>query len=380
MSDNNTNRKIIHVDMDCFYAAVEMRDNPEYRYIPLAVGGNSPRSVLSTCNYQARKYGVKSAMPSAYAKKLCPNLKIVSGSFEKYKEASAHIHEIFQDYTESIQPLSLDEAFLDVTSNESHFGSATLLAKEIKQRIYQKTKLVASAGAAPNKFLAKIASDWKKPDGLFTIAPNEISSFVTDLPIRKLPGVGPVTASKLYSLGIQTCSDLQNIEEHILQNKIGIFSTKLKNYSHGIDHSLVHAGGERKSLSIERTFKTDLTGFHSCRAELTKLEEEIGKRILRWKEKKNIQDNFIKSIFVKMKTFDFQTITIEKTLDKQFFQELWNHQCFNHELENIIDGLCLEGMSRVGDKGIRLLGLGFKMDYKKLDTESWYQLSLFSNE
>jgi DNA polymerase IV len=378
-SEPNIKRKIIHVDMDCFFAAVEMRDHPEYRNIPLAVGGTSPRSVLSTCNYQARKYGIKSAMPSMLAKKLCPNLKIVNGSYAKYKEASLHINEIFQDYTDLIQPLSLDEAFLDVSSSEKYFGSATLLAKEIKQRIYQKTKLVASAGVAPNKFLAKIASDWKKPDGLFTIPPKNIAEFVKQLPIRRLPGVGAVTAKKLYDLGIKNCLDIQNIENAILEEKFGIFTRKLKAYSYGIDHSKVSLGGLRKSLSIERTFPTDLSGFHTCRQELTQLEDEIGRRILSWKTKNKIPQNCLKSIFLKMKTYDFQTITIEKSFDSHFFNSIWDQQVFDPNHESIVDKLCLDGLDRIEDKGIRLIGLGFRMGHKKLDTEQWYQLNLFSN-
>jgi DNA polymerase IV len=379
MDTQETNRKIIHVDMDCFYAAVEMRDHPEYRNIPLAIGENTPRSVLSTCNYQARKYGIKSAMPSAHAIKICPHLKIVSGSMSKYKEASSQIHEIFQEYTDLVQPLSLDEAYLDVSGNEKYYGSASLLAKEIKQRIYDKTKLIASAGVAPNKFLAKIASDWKKPDGLFTVAPNHIIGFVKNLPVRALPGVGPVIALKLNQLGIKTCLDLQLIETYKLENKFGIFARKLRDYSLGIDHSKVHTCSERKSLSTERTFQNDIKGFHDCRLELTNLETEITTRLKNWKTKKEIKSNCLKSVFVKMKTYDFKTITIEKSFNKHIFNSIWNNHLFDPHCENIVDELCLEGLSRIDDRGIRLIGLGFRMRHKKLDTESWYQLNLFSN-
>ncbi len=365
--------------MDCFFAAIEMRDHPELAHLPLAVGGDSPRSVLSTCNYQARKFGLHSAMPSHLAKKLCPNLIIINGSSRKYKEASDEIHEIFQAYTDQVQPLSLDEAFLDVTNNERHQHSATLLSLEIKEKIYLKTKLRASAGIAPNKFLAKIASDWKKPNGHFTISPKQIQSFIKTLPVRNLPGVGPVTEKKLYAMNIKNCSDLQRIDEHVLTKRLGSFSKKLKDYSFGIDHSEVKPNSIRKSISIERTFHTDQKGFHDCRQKITQLEEELGKRIKKWKIKKQIKDNCLKSVFIKMKTYDFQTITIERSCLSPFSNPIWNEQFFNNHYQQLIDELCLEGLNKVHHKKIRLLGLGLKLSHKKLDTEAWHQLDLFSN-
>jgi len=190
-------KKIIHVDMDCFYAAVEMRDFPEYRDIPLAVGGEGPRSVLCTCNYQARTFGVRAAMPAIKAKQLCPDLKIVNVRMDVYKEISQHIREIFSRYTDLIEPLSLDEAYLDVTDSTSCQGSATLIAEKIRADIYKELNLTASAGIAPNKFIAKIASDENKPNGQYVVTPEKVSSFVELLSLKKIPGIGPKTFEKL---------------------------------------------------------------------------------------------------------------------------------------------------------------------------------------
>ena len=198
-------RKIIHVDMDCFFAAVEMRDNPALRDIPIAIGGSRvQRGVISTANYPARKFGVRSAMPTAMALKLCPHLTLLPGRFEAYKEASLHIREIFSRYTSLIEPLSLDEAYLDVTDSVHCHGSATLMAQEIRRTIFQELNLTASAGVAPVKFLAKIASDLNKPDGQYVITPEEVPAFLKTLPLGKIPGVGKVSAAKLESMGLRT--------------------------------------------------------------------------------------------------------------------------------------------------------------------------------
>src|SRR5690606_37396662 len=196
-------RKIIHIDMDSFFASVEMRDFPEYRNIPLAVGGDpGRRGVLSTCNYQARKFGVRSAMPSAHALRLCPDLLIVPGRMHAYKEASAKVHDVLTTYSDVIEPMSLDEAYIDVTNSNQLHGSATLIAKSILSDVFKATELTCSAGAAPNKFLAKIASEWNKPNGLFTITPNEVDLFMRELPLRKLPGIGAKTAASLEAHGL----------------------------------------------------------------------------------------------------------------------------------------------------------------------------------
>ncbi len=199
-------RKIIHVDCDCFYAAIEMRDDPRLAGRPMAVGGSPERrGVIATCNYEARAYGVRSAMSSRHALKLCPDLLIVKPRFEAYREASREIHAIFRDYTELIEPLSLDEAYLDVSDSQWYSGSATRIAEDIRRRVARTLHITVSAGVAPNKFLAKIASDWRKPNGLFVITPGEVEAFVAALPVARLHGVGKVTADKLARLGIETC-------------------------------------------------------------------------------------------------------------------------------------------------------------------------------
>ncbi|MCE3269463.1 MAG: dinB, partial [Burkholderiales bacterium] len=203
------NRKIIHIDMDCFYAAIEIRDNPELINKPVAVGGNSERSVLCTCNYVARRYGVHSAMSSRIAKSKCKDLIILPVNMSKYKKAAKIIQSIFFEFTNLVEPLSLDEAYLDVTSNQNHNNSASLIAQDIRERIWDEVNLTASAGIAPNKFLAKIASGWNKPNGQFVIPPNMINSFVANLPVEKIFGVGKVTLAKLHKMNIKKCIDVQ---------------------------------------------------------------------------------------------------------------------------------------------------------------------------
>lgn len=215
-------RKIIHIDMDCFFAAIEIRDNPLLKNKPVAIGGlPENRGVLSTCNYIARKYGLHSAMPSVRALQLCPKLILLPVKMEKYKAASKVLYRIFKQYTPLVEPLSLDEAFIDVTDCQYCKGSATLIAETIKRRIKKELKLTASAGVAPNKFLAKVASDWEKPDGLFVITPDKIDLFIQKLPIEKIFGVGRVTAKKLHAVQIKTCHDLQQFSLAQLQEKFG---------------------------------------------------------------------------------------------------------------------------------------------------------------
>lgn len=370
--------------MDCFFAAVEMRDNPKLRHVPLAVGGDSPRSVLSTCNYQARKYGIRSAMPSTLAKRICPDLVIVPGSFAKYKEASLEINAIFQDYSDLIQPLSLDEAFIEVTGKDFHQGSATLMAKEIKQRIFGKTKLTASAGIAPNKFLAKIASDWKKPDGLFTVPPHQVDAFVKELPVQVLPGVGPVTAQKLHDQGIFNCSQIREMGEDKLKKKFGSFSERLLDYSYGVDHSLVKTDSLRKSVSVERTYLKDKNGFHSCRAELGNLLKKAIFRLERWEEKEKAKGrhhlNPLKGISLKMRTHDFKTITLDRKLPKEELIKIWRTKQVHQSMESVLDELTTTGLQKLGNQGLRLLGIGFKLEHKQVDTIGPLQLSLFPDE
>ena len=336
-------KKIIHVDMDCFFAAVEMRDNPKYRNIPLAVGGSpGRRGVISTCNYQARKFGIHSAMSSKMAMALCPDLLIVPGSFQKYNEASNKIREIFLRYTDLIQPLSLDEAFLDVTNSDFHEGSATLIAKEIKIKIKHETGLTASAGVAPNKFLAKIASDWKKPDGLFVITPENIPHFVKALDVGKINGVGKVTKAKLNSKGIYTCRDIQKIPYPKFSTLFGKWGRRLYELSFGIDNSNVSNNRERKSLSVERTFSIDLPDFEALRHQLPFLIETFLERLKNYKEKsikKNEKTKIIQKFCAKVKFADFTSVTVEKSMPEEFFGPMLEKNIIGDELKNHLENL-----------------------------------------
>ena len=229
-------RKIIHCDCDCFYAAIEIRDDPSLAGLPVAVGGSEDRrGVIATCNYEARQYGIHSAMASATAKRKCRDLIIIPGNMEKYRTASQQMHQIFREYTDTIEPLSLDEAFLDVTGTTICQGSGTLIAQEIRQKVRQEIGITLSAGVAPNKFLAKIASDWNKPDGQFVITPDKVEAFILKLPIGKLFGVGKVTARKMDLLGIENCGDLQDYTNFELVEMFGSFGETLYNLCRGID-------------------------------------------------------------------------------------------------------------------------------------------------
>lgn len=257
-------RKIIHVDMDCFFAAVEMRDNPALRDIPIAIGGSRERrGVISTANYPARKFGVRSAMPTGMALKLCPHLTLLPGRFDAYKEASNHIREIFSRYTSRIEPLSLDEAYLDVTDSVHCHGSATLIAQEIRQTIFNELQLTASAGVAPVKFLAKIASDMNKPNGQFVITPAEVPAFLQTLPLAKIPGVGKVSAAKLEAMGLRTCGDVQKCDLVILLKRFGKFGRILWSVVRGLTSATLTVNGcENPSAWNARWRKIFITGLN----------------------------------------------------------------------------------------------------------------------
>lgn len=300
-------RKIIHVDMDCFFAAVEMRDNPSLVGKPVAVGGSpSQRGVISTANYEARKYGVRSALSSAQALKLCPNLVLLRGRYLAYRKAAEQIREVFHRYTDLVEPLSLDEAYLDVTDSDLPQGSATFLAQRIRSEIYQATGLTASAGIAPNKLLAKLASERNKPNGQCTIAPEEIPRFMADLPLGKLHGVGPVTTSRLKEEGFQTCKDLLAFSRFELVHRLGSLGDWLYDACRGIDEREVSSEWERKSLSVEETFPRDLEDPDIMRAELARLWEELESDLTKH------QDREIKGLVVKIKFYDFKQTTIER--------------------------------------------------------------------
>lgn len=335
-------RKIIHCDCDCFYASIEMRDNPELRNKPIAVGGSPERrGVVATCNYEARKFGIHSAMASATARKRCPDLIIVKPDMEKYRVASQQIHSVFQNYTTIIEPLSLDEAYLDVSDCEAFQGSATLIAKAIRDEVRETVGITISAGIAPNKFLAKIASDWNKPDGQFVVKPEDVEKFVVDLPVKKLHGVGKVTAAKMKRLGIQTCGDIRKLDADQLEKFFGSFGQRLQQLSHGIDERSVQTERIRKSVSVENTYAEDLPNIEACLQELPNLEQQLSKRLQR------IQGSYrIQKQFVKIKFHDFVQTTVEMISDSTVSENF--------------SSLCQDGFQR-GDKPVRLLGLGVRV-------------------
>ncbi|MFB0956743.1 MAG: DNA polymerase IV, partial [Alistipes putredinis] len=291
-------RKIIHIDMDAFYASVEQRDRPEYRGRPIAVGYDGPRGVVATASYEARPYGVHSALSSVLAKRLCPELIFVPARFDVYKAVSRQIRAIFGDYTDLVEPLSLDEAFLDV----SHVRSATLVAREIKARILAETGLTASAGISVNKMLAKIASDYRKPDGLFTIPPERIEEFVAGLPVERFFGIGEVTAEKMHRLGIRTGADLRLWNEAALVQQFGKAGHSYYGYARGIDEREVTPNRIRKSLGAETTFAEDTDDRTRLSMELAAVREEVWNRIQRHEFRG-------KTVVLKLKFDNFRQIT-----------------------------------------------------------------------
>lgn len=337
-------KKIIHVDMDCFYAAVEMRDNPSLTHKPIAIGGSADRrGVISTCNYPARKYGVRSAMATAYAKRLCPDLILVRGRMDVYVKESQKIRDIFSDYTHLVEPLSLDEAYLDVTNTKLFNGSATLIAEDIRRRIKAELNLTASAGVAPCKFVAKVASDENKPDGICVITPDKLDSFVKTMPLAKIPGVGKVTQQKLQRLGLNTCADVRSYPFERLQKELGKFGTVLWNRAHGVDEREVNVSRERKSIGVERTFSEDLHTLDACKEVMPMLWEKLQERIESYLAKSGASRCAIRSQGVKLKFSDFQQTTVEHRhhdIDEVFFYTL---------LE--------EAWQRSRGRGVRLVGI-----------------------
>jgi len=349
-------RKIIHIDMDCFYAAVEMRDNPEYRGRPLAVGGHEKqRGVLSTCNYEARKFGIRSAMPTGQALKLCPQLLVVPGRMSVYKSVSKQIQAIFQRYTSIIEPLSLDEAYLDVTNVKICHGSATLIAQSIRQDIWNELQLTASAGVAPVKFLAKVASDINKPNGQFVVTPEEVQSVVDKLPLEKIPGVGKVSLEKLHQAGFYVCEDIKNSDYRELLRQFGRLGASLWKKSHGIDNREVVVERERKSVGVERTFSQNISTYEECwRVIEEKLFPELDVRLTR-----ACPERAIIKQGIKVKFADFQLTTIE-------------HIHPQLELEDF-KSLLSDVLKRQKGREIRLLGLSVMLKPE----EQTKQLSFF---
>ena len=348
-------RKIIHIDMDAFYASVEQRDFPELRGKAIAVGGGEKRGGTTTASCEARKFGVRSAMPGWQAIKLCPELIFVKPRFEVYREVSRQIRSIFFEYTDLVEPMALDEAYLDVTDSTQCKGSATWIAQEIRTRIFQTRQLTASAGIAPNKSLAKIASDWHKPNGQMVILPEEIEAFMINLPVRKLFGVGPKMEEKLTAYGINTCADLQQHSMDYLTHEFGIMGQRLYEFARGIDNRPVNPKRIRKSISVEETYLIDLPNSVSCLEALPELVERLESRIHRAGEIAGIQ-----SLFVKLKFNDFQQTTAERVHDKIDLDTL--------------NQLVQEGFSRKR-MPVRLLGIGIKLKHD--EKSQLLQLPLF---
>lgn len=301
-------RKIIHIDMDAFYASVEQLDNPELREKPVAVGGSSQRGVVSAASYEARKFGVKSAMSSVIAKRNCPELIFVKPRFERYREISQQIREIFHEYTDLVEPLSLDEAYLDVTENKKGNPSATLIAREIRDKIKEKTGLNASAGISINKFIAKVASDINKPNGQKTVPPEEVLSFLEELDIRKFYGVGKVTAEKMYRLGIFSGKDLKEKTEDYLTEHFGKSGAHFYNVVRGIHRSEVKPHRIRKSLGAERTFSENISSEIFMLEKLENIAEEIERRL----QKSQVAG---KTVTLKIKYSDFTLQTRSRTIN-----------------------------------------------------------------
>lgn len=315
-------RKIIHIDMDSFFASVEMRDEPRYRAIPLAVGGHErQRGVISTANYEARTYGVRSAMSTAHALKLCPQLTVVPGRMSVYKAVSVQIRAIFERYTHLIEPLSLDEAFLDVTDCQQLQGSATLIAEAIRDDIFRELHLTASAGIAPIKFLAKVASDMNKPNGQFVIPPRDVQRVIDTLPLEKIPGVGKVNLQKLHNAALYVCGDIKNCDYYDLLRQFGRLGGGLWNFSHGRDDRAVITERARKSVGVERTFSNNITTFDEC---WQFIEEKLYPELVKRLQAASPESAIIKQ-GIKLKFADFQLTSIEhihSELELAYFREL----------------------------------------------------------
>jgi DNA polymerase-4 len=345
-------RKIIHIDMDCFYAAIEERDNPALRGRPVGVGGSRRRGVLTTANYEARKFGCRSAMPVFMALEKCPELQIVPARFDVYTRDSQRIREIFARFTPLVEPLSLDEAFLDVTH---HAEPATFIASRIRQMIREETGLTASAGIGPNKLIAKIASDWNKPDGQFTVAPAKAADFMKDLPLKKIPGVGGKMAEKLAALGVATCGEYRAADKFEWVRQLGGYGAELWERCWGRDDRPVTPDSPRKSLSIENTFAENLQDIAALEREMNAMLDELGNELTA-----RHSDRQVRSLVVKLKFADFRRTTAERAhpeIDREIFK-----------------ALLLEADSRSEGKPARLLGVGVRFH----DIAGTEQMELFA--
>jgi DNA polymerase-4 len=299
-------RKIIHVDMDAFYASVEQRDDPQLRGKPVIVAWLGNRSVVCAASYEARSFGVHSAMPATRAERLCPDAIFVPPDFTRYRAVSRSVREIFKRHTDLVEPLSLDEAYLDVTENKTGLATATLVARTIREQIRQELNLTASAGVAPNKFLAKLASDWRKPDGLFVIQPGDIDTFLLPLPVGRLPGVGKVTGEKLAKLGAQTVRDLRTLDLPVLEQHFGRFGQRLHELALGIDHNQVVPDRPTQSISVEDTFERDVL-LAETEPMLRRLAEKL------WSASRK-ESRMARTVVLKLKTSEFKILTRSHTL------------------------------------------------------------------
>lgn len=332
-------RKIIHVDMDCFFAAVEMRDNPALVSLPLAIGSPAERrGVIATCNYVARRYGVRSAMATAHAFRLCPRLVLLPGRMALYRDISRQVMQIFSRYSQIIEQVSIDEAYLDVSDSKLFQGSATRIAEAIRADIRQELQLTASAGVAPNKFLAKIASEQNKPDGLFVLSPTDVPQFVRQLALSKIPGIGGKTAERLAQLGLHTCADVQQFPRRQLLYLLGKTGLMLLERAYGIDERPLQTSRERKSVGVETTFPVDIVSEAQGHAMLPELLDELSKRLQRREWQGQIARQG-----VKIKFSDFHQTTVERSVNR-----------FSPQL---FDELLHEAWLRGGGKPVRLVGI-----------------------
>lgn len=350
-------RKIIHIDMDAFYASVELRERPDLKHLPVVVSSHHPRAVIAAASYPARQFGLRSAMAMSQARKLCPQVVVIEPNFENYRDVSQQIHQIFQHYTSIIEPLSLDEAFLDVTENLQNIPSATEVAECIRADIFKTTGLTASAGVAPNKFLAKIASDWNKPNGICIIKPHQVQHFIHDLPLKKIPGVGRVTQEKLKSLNLETLGDLQQVDENVLIHHFGKYGKQLFLYAQGIDERPVEAERQRQQISKEITFDDDLS-ITQCFPYWDNLIERVWLSL----QKKQMQ---ARGVTVKLKLKNFQVLQHSKS-----FKLALNSQ---QDMVQVIK-LLLQEMQIPEHLQFRLIGVGL---YQLTEQQDETQLSLW---
>lgn len=350
MSQEEKQRKIIHIDMDAFYASVEQMDNPELKGKPLAVGGSEVRGVVSAASYEARKFGVKSAMSGIQAKRLCPELIFVRPRFDRYKEISKKIRKIFFEYTDLVEPLSLDEAYLDVTENKKNLHSATLIAQEIRKRIHDEVGLTASAGISVNKFVAKVASDYNKPNGQKTVNPDEVEEFLEKLDVKKFYGIGKVTAEKMYQLGIFTGFDLKQKSLEFLEKHFSNSGHYYYQISRGIHKSQVKPNRTLKSVGAERTFFENLTSEVFLEEKIINIANELEKRL----QKSKVAG---KTITLKLKYSDFTLQTRSKTLpyfiaDKNLIIDVGKELLYQERLKNSVRllGLSLHNLNTKSKK------------------------------